>query len=533
MSKTTGRNEPCPCGSGKKFKRCHGALTAVLPSTQNSETLMKQAVARAEAKRIEIERQHGMGRPPIALQHMGHQFVAVGPELYRSKTWKTFPDFLMYYFKRCVGEAWWKEQVARVPEMRHPLYHWYVLTCEHQKRMIPKPGEVTNYTMTGAVLGVMWFTYGLYLLRHNVEIQRRLLQRLLSDDDVLIYGALYEVYVAATMIWCGFTLRLEDEGDGSTTHCEFTATSKRTSKSYSVEAKVCGPGNQVDDGRSDRAVRRQLARALRKKANHPRIVFIDLNTYLPPKGADPAEWLKSRAKALRRQERSLRNAPPAVVFLSSFPYRFQLDGTDIQRIGIVEGFKISKLKFDTPFTSLRELGDFREENADIDRLQDAFGKIRIPSTLDGELPSRAFGKGKERVLIGEKFEIPMEDGRIVVGELVQGSVDEHNKKILGIFQVDGVANVICSMPISEDELAAYRESPETFFGVKQDITKIAKEPIELYEFMLASYRNTPKEKLLEWMAGHPGIAHLRELPQNELAKIYCEGCVLSSMAHKK
>jgi preprotein translocase subunit SecA len=22
-----GRNEPCPCGSGKKYKRCHGANT--------------------------------------------------------------------------------------------------------------------------------------------------------------------------------------------------------------------------------------------------------------------------------------------------------------------------------------------------------------------------------------------------------------------------------------------------------------------------------------------------------------------------
>ena len=22
-----GRNEPCPCGSGKKYKRCHGRLT--------------------------------------------------------------------------------------------------------------------------------------------------------------------------------------------------------------------------------------------------------------------------------------------------------------------------------------------------------------------------------------------------------------------------------------------------------------------------------------------------------------------------
>ncbi len=22
---TTGRNDPCPCGSGKKYKHCHGA----------------------------------------------------------------------------------------------------------------------------------------------------------------------------------------------------------------------------------------------------------------------------------------------------------------------------------------------------------------------------------------------------------------------------------------------------------------------------------------------------------------------------
>jgi len=24
-SEKTGRNDPCPCGSGKKYKRCHGA----------------------------------------------------------------------------------------------------------------------------------------------------------------------------------------------------------------------------------------------------------------------------------------------------------------------------------------------------------------------------------------------------------------------------------------------------------------------------------------------------------------------------
>jgi len=26
--KKVGRNEPCPCGSGKKYKQCHGKLTA-------------------------------------------------------------------------------------------------------------------------------------------------------------------------------------------------------------------------------------------------------------------------------------------------------------------------------------------------------------------------------------------------------------------------------------------------------------------------------------------------------------------------
>ena len=28
QSRKVGRNEPCPCGSGKKFKHCHGRLNA-------------------------------------------------------------------------------------------------------------------------------------------------------------------------------------------------------------------------------------------------------------------------------------------------------------------------------------------------------------------------------------------------------------------------------------------------------------------------------------------------------------------------
>ena len=48
--KTTGRNDLCPCGSGKKYKKCHlaedeGARTAAL------KALEEEAMAKAEASK--------------------------------------------------------------------------------------------------------------------------------------------------------------------------------------------------------------------------------------------------------------------------------------------------------------------------------------------------------------------------------------------------------------------------------------------------------------------------------------------------
>jgi hypothetical protein len=31
---SVGRNDPCPCGSGKKYKKCHGAVIAIAPAPQ-------------------------------------------------------------------------------------------------------------------------------------------------------------------------------------------------------------------------------------------------------------------------------------------------------------------------------------------------------------------------------------------------------------------------------------------------------------------------------------------------------------------
>jgi hypothetical protein len=88
------------------------------------------------------------------------------------------------------------------------------------------------------------------------------------------------------------------------------------------------------------------------------------------------------------------------------------------------------------------------------------------------------------------------------------------------------------MPVSQDELNAYRESPETFFGAYEPQTR-AEHPVELYETILSVYRNTPRERLLEFMAAHPNIEYFRSLPQFELTKIYAEGIATNILRSTK
>ncbi len=77
-------------------------------------------------------------------------------------------------------------------------------------------------------------------------------------------------------------------------------------------------------------------------------------------------------------------------------------------------------------------------------------------------------------------------------------------------------------PISDAELAAYRAYPETFFGEIRQPTQHATTLVDWCDFFYETYKNTPRDKLLEWMFGAPDIEQLRTLPQEDLAIIICE-----------
>jgi hypothetical protein len=536
-----GRNQQCPCGSGAKYKRCHGALTPQPKSAAANSPrpdIARIALMRHEARLKEIEKQFGLGRPPISFESHGYKMVAVGPEIHWSPQWKTFPDFLMYYFRYIMGAPWGQAQLAKPREQWHPLFAWYSITCEYQQKVIVVPAQPASYPVTGAACGVMWLTYGLYLLRHNADIQSRLLQRLRAADPVQIFGALYEVIIAAAMILAGFELELENEEDGTTTHCEFTATSKFTRKRFSVEVKVCHPGRTQHRESRSRALR-QLSGALAKAANHPRIVCIDLNTPMPA-GATPQDTdtlLRQEMRRLRRQENSLQihgaPAPPAYLALTNFPFRFDLDETRIPRGALLEGFKIPRLVSGVGFASLRALSEFQTEHADPLRFAKTFTEMQIPSTLDGDLPSRAFAQGQRDapLLIGERYWVAGPDGRQVPAELMSAVLTESTMSVTAVMRPDDGHHIIVTIPITQDELNAYRESPETFFGAYEPQAK-ATHPLELYETILSVYRDTPRDRLLEFIGAHPNMDYLRSLPQDELVKIYAEGVTANILKAK-
>lgn len=125
-----GRNDPCPCGSNKKYKRCHGFSGQPLILTEEA----KYAIKRARAAQVQRERQQGFGKPIISAEAFGRRFVAVKSRLFHSKGWLTFHDFLGDYIKMAMGVEWGQAELAKSLDQRHPILVWHHFRAEQLNR---------------------------------------------------------------------------------------------------------------------------------------------------------------------------------------------------------------------------------------------------------------------------------------------------------------------------------------------------------------------------------------------------------------
>ena len=482
--------------------------------------------ARSDAERVQRERQQGFGKPIVSAEFGGQRLVAVKNRLLQSKRWATFEDFLFDYIKVAMGSEWGDAELAKPSEIRHPVLTWYQKACHYLRTLGEESGKVRSAPATGAVAAYLHLAYDLFALDHNAELQDKLLARLRNHDNFA--GARYEVFVAAAFIRAGFNIEFENEDDGTTSHCEFSATYRRTGKSFSVEAKR-------SQGKRNR-LGRLFHNALSKHANHPRVIFIDINTPDEASSERRPDYLGKALESVRSSEGELRNGephPPAYVFVTNTPWEHYLDLPAPRCTALAEGFRIPDFKSGV-LATLRCVIDARERHVEmhalIESIRDHSG---VPSTFDGEIPEYVFNPDLQRILIGEHYLVPDHDGTERLAKLTTATVAESERMAYCGFTFQDGHSAIYTRPLSDDEVAAWRRHPDTFCGVVGQRSIDASTPKRLYDFLYASFKQESKARLLEVMAGHADAKELAELDQQELASIHAERMTHAAFAMQR
>lgn len=530
-----GCNDPCFCGSGRKFKHCHGGLQHTLPSMLARDRAEKAIIEQGrrhfekhKVQELQRQKQQGLGRPIISTEYKEYRFVAVGNQLHYGK-WKSFPDFLANYIKRALGGDWGNAEIAKPLAERHPLMQWYDKICRLQAAHANESGALFSTPMTGAVSAYNRLAYNLYLIAHNgKDIQTRLIARLKNKDN--FQGAFFETQVAAWLIKAGFELEFEDESDRTSKHCEFTATYTATGEKYSVEAK----SREIDSANCSRAkVGRKLYEALEKNANHKRLIFLDLNKPLHTKEA--AEIAVDRAERIVGQSEGVKidgePAPAAYICITNMNDQYALDTSALAMMISFLGFKIRDF-MGVEFPSLREAARARERHWPMFQLFKSMEEHReIPQTFGGELPSEVFVSSPlPRLQIGHLYALPGPDRTEVNAKLMQATIA--NDKAHCILQ-DPATNKswVGTFDMTPDELADYAKHPDTYFGVYQRQTRNIETAMEMFDFFVNGYRDTPKERLIELLPHYADQEGLSTMSQKELVELLAESYTMSMIAN--
>ena len=301
-----GRNDPCPCGSGKKYKKCHG--NPLLPLASGGSTTgqlspkapfsfreLRPDEITPELKSLQAEainsranpaftHQFGQVRPPISADYLGYKFVVAGNKvLYQPKEKaQFFTDILLTFVTNTFGKEWFDAEVAKPRGTRHPAFEARYRAMSYMNAQPHDAQGVYKATMTGPMMAYITFAYDLFTVQDNGRLDARLIERLKNCDQ--FQGARHELFAEATCLRAGFSIEHEDETDGLNRHAEFTATHKASGQRVSVEAKskhrpgVLGfPGARQAEGEHNLNVGHLLNDAIRKNTAYPLAVFFDLN----------------------------------------------------------------------------------------------------------------------------------------------------------------------------------------------------------------------------------------------------------------
>ncbi|MCS3450136.1 MULTISPECIES: SEC-C domain-containing protein [Bradyrhizobium] len=524
------RNQPCFCGSGKRFKHCHGRYRT------EAEPL---SLERQKAILHDRQKQQGFGK---AIQTYGLQkgrAVVVGRSIFVGE-WVTFTDFLLTYLAERIGKQWIAAEMTTGSD-GHLIGQW-ASAMRRAARSAPSPARsITKAKVNNGFRSTLALAYDLYLIEHHYEqydepLLDRMINRLRMSDGFL--ATLSEMHAAAAFLKAGFFLKYEDDLRPGH-HAEFTAISPETGRRFSVEVKTrLGQLNAERPSIDQIKLKNKLSQALKKDLPWSRVVLVDLN--LPDVTGDSIN--ESLLSALLFQvedaERSLKIrgqlAPSAYLFLLNQPFHHNHDSLEGASVAAAIGFRMPTFQPRPPAT-FQQIVLAREAHPEMHRLIESMKvHTEIPSTFDGQAPEFAFTDQSDhpRWIVGNEYAVPDASNKNVLARLVSASANAETKTMHGVFEANG-ANFLASCPMTDIEVDVFRRNPETFFGVLQSVDRRAQNAYELAEFFYETYKDTPREKLLEFLKDHPGLDAFRDWSQKHLAIFICEQWALGAEGSTK
>ncbi|MBU0825289.1 MAG: SEC-C domain-containing protein [Alphaproteobacteria bacterium] len=534
-----GRNERCPCGSGRKFKHCHGTVASNGRAPRLFPKDIEQARTQWQARERVREKQQGLGRPIIAAKVGDEQVVAIGNKLVSSRNWKTFPDFLQDYLKTKLDPAWGNAEIAKPLEQRHTIMQWYEALCHFQRKWVKKAGVPTSTDVVGVLGCYFGLAYGLYLLDHNVELQKRLLARL--KDPGNFQGAYYEILVARALISAGFELTLEDETDKREKHCEFAAVSKATGEKFWIEAKMRGVAGllgrtDADGTRNPSAISSlipQLNGAFKKPAADRRMIFIDLNCEMRSDVTEddrPPFLAKATDRVHRYEREELADGQSAYLFITNMTFHRELEGP-AQMVALPIGVGIPDFNRSGHMT-LYEAYKREQKHADANLVAEGLSSLlSIPSTFDGSLPGVTLHGERPPVMIGQtySFEGAGEDGGDMIATVTDAIVMEANQTVtIAVHDEANKKAYLLKENMSDAQFADYRNHPDAYFGQVRPVPNVSKTPYEFFCALMRIHSDWPRDNLLERLKLPE--AQAANLSDEEVRALYCERLVAGSGA---
>ena len=220
-----GRNDPCPCGSGRKYKKCCDSVPRGHPTGIMSKARTLLGLARFR------------GEPPEPLIFQGSPVIILGNSLVYTDPGRTFHELLRTLTAKTLGEEWVRTEIAKPESECHPIARWFHavsrLTAD-QSRATKHPDGQFSVPADGDSLRLLLFGRDLWYLRHGKALPTKLLSRLRHREN--FQGALYEIAVASIVARAGFSIDWIDETSAAQ-RPEFIASSTSSSVRIAVEAK--------------------------------------------------------------------------------------------------------------------------------------------------------------------------------------------------------------------------------------------------------------------------------------------------------